>query len=49
VLVFQFPQDLSKNYVKRVVGVPGDTVGMSDGALVVNRATGRGADGASVP
>ena len=39
VLVFQFPQDLTKNYVKRVVGVPGDTVGMADGALVVNGIT----------
>ena len=39
VLVFQFPNDLTKNYVKRVVGVPGDTVGMADGALVVNGVT----------
>ena len=39
VLVFQFPNDLTKNYVKRVVGVAGDTVGMSDGALTVNGVT----------
>ncbi len=38
VLVFQFPGDLSKNYVKRVVGLPGDTVAMTDGVLLLNNA-----------
>src|SRR5688500_3666858 len=38
VLVFQYPLDLSKNYVKRVVGLPGDTLGMADGVLVLNGA-----------
>ena len=36
VLVFQYPLDPSKNYVKRVVGLPGDTVAMADGHLVLN-------------
>lgn len=36
VIVFQFPQDPAKNFVKRVVGVAGDTVAMRDGSLVVN-------------
>ena len=36
VLVFQYPKDPSKNYVKRLVGVPGDTLAMRDGQLFVN-------------
>ena len=35
-MVFQYPLDLSKNYVKRVVGVPGDRVAMQQGQLYVN-------------
>src|SRR5436190_5541289 len=33
VIVFDFPRDLSKNFAKRLVGMPGDTVEMRDGAL----------------
>ncbi len=36
VVVFSYPLDRSKNYVKRVVGVPGDTLAMRDGVLYVN-------------
>ena len=36
VLVFQWPEDPSKNFVKRLVGLPGDTLMMRDGALFVN-------------
>jgi signal peptidase I len=36
VIVFQFPSDLSKNFVKRVVGMPGDTLSMENGTLVRN-------------
>jgi len=36
VIVFQWPVDPSKNFVKRLVGVPGDTLKMSDGDLYVN-------------
>jgi signal peptidase I len=36
VLVFQWPEDPSKNFVKRLVGVPGDTLMMRDGVLFVN-------------
>ncbi len=36
VIVFQWPEDPSKNFVKRLVGVPGDTLMMRDGALYVN-------------
>jgi len=33
VIVFDYPRDLSKNFVKRLVGMPGDTVEMRDGVL----------------
>ncbi len=36
VVVFEYPLDPSKSYVKRVVGLPGDTVGMRGGDLYVN-------------
>jgi signal peptidase I len=36
VIVFSWPMDPTKSFVKRVVGVPGDTLEMRDGALVRN-------------
>ena len=36
VVVFHPPHDPEKNYVKRVVGVPGDTLEMRDKTLLVN-------------
>jgi signal peptidase I len=36
VVVFQFPEDPSKNFVKRLVGLPGDTLAMQDGTLFRN-------------
>ncbi|MBV9881248.1 MAG: signal peptidase I [Gemmatirosa sp.] len=38
VVVFQWPEDPSKNFVKRLVGAPGDTLMMRDGVLFVNGA-----------
>jgi signal peptidase I len=35
-IVFWFPQDTSKSYIKRVIGVPGDTVEVRDGTVYVN-------------
>jgi len=37
VLVFEWPVDPSKNFVKRLVGVSGDTLAMRDGVLVRNK------------
>jgi signal peptidase I len=37
VIVFDFPRDITKNFVKRLVGMPGDTVEMRDGTLFRNR------------
>jgi signal peptidase I len=36
VIVFQWPSDPDKNFVKRLVGEPGDTVGMRRGVLERN-------------
>ena len=35
-VVFWFPQDTSKSYIKRVIGVPGDTVEVVEGVVYVN-------------
>ncbi len=36
VIVFEWPVDRSKTFVKRLVGLPGDTLAMRDGTLYVN-------------
>jgi signal peptidase I len=36
VVIFKYPCDPSKNYVKRVIGLPGDTVEIRRGCLLVN-------------
>ncbi len=35
-VVFWFPQDISKSYIKRVIGVPGDKVEVVEGVVYVN-------------
>ena len=36
VIVFEWPEDPTKNFVKRLVGLPGDTLEMRDGKLIRN-------------
>ncbi len=36
VIVFEAPEDITKTYVKRLVGLPGDTLEMREGALYRN-------------
>ena len=36
IVVFWFPDDPSKSYIKRVIGLPGDTVEMREGVVRVN-------------
>jgi len=35
-VVFFYPLDTSKSYIKRVIGVPGDLVGIDNGQVMVN-------------
>jgi signal peptidase I len=35
-VVFWFPLDTSKSYIKRVIGLPGDTVQIDHGTVIVN-------------
>ena len=37
-VVFLFPHDTTKNYIKRVVGLPGDRIRIVEGAVYVNGA-----------
>jgi signal peptidase I len=36
VVVFRYPLDTSKSYIKRVIGLPGDEVSIRDGHVLVN-------------
>jgi signal peptidase I len=45
-VVFCYPEDTTKSYIKRVIGLPGDTVAVQDGDVLVN---GKKLDEAYVP
>lgn len=36
IIVFKYPEDEKKNFIKRVVGVPGDKIQISRGTLFIN-------------
>jgi signal peptidase I len=35
-VVFWFPGDVTKSYIKRVIGTPGDVVEVNNGAVIIN-------------
>src|ERR1051326_5061841 len=35
-VVFWYPGDTSKSYIKRVIGIPGDTIEVRDGSVILN-------------
>lgn len=38
IIIFDFPDDESKLYIKRIIGMPGETVNIVDGAVYINGA-----------
>ncbi len=39
VIIFKYPKDETKYFIKRVIGIPGDVIEIKDGAVIVNGKT----------
>lgn len=36
IIIFKYPDDESQNFVKRIIGIPGDVIEISDGKVYIN-------------
>jgi signal peptidase I len=36
IVIFLYPHDTSKSYIKRIIGLPGETIEMRDGKVLIN-------------
>lgn len=45
IVIFKFPDDETKNYIKRVIGLPGETIEIYDGAVYIYDAEGNLTEG----
>ncbi len=36
IVIFQFPKDKSKSFIKRIIGLPGETIEIRDGKVFIN-------------
>ena len=39
VIIFRFPQDPSKFFIKRIIGLPGETIEIAEGAITIKNST----------
>ena len=35
IIVFKYPNDTSQKYIKRIIGLPGETIGLKDGKIII--------------